>query len=234
MLRILDPLQAMANLHSAANTELQKLRGEVEQLTKSKAMLKGALQDSEDAKKTLKESYEKKLVEGKQREGKQQASLADMKSDLERVSASKTALEDEITALQKQLADANAHRKEMESKLSDTQQRLEREARQLADEKEKAGAAAAAAKADADKLRAELAAMGKAKAGLKEELSDLRKSLEGESQERGKVAEERGRLQQEVAQSQEQCQQLLATVKQWESWRGTLSQQVLQVKEAQR
>lgn len=224
----------MANLNSAAQTELQKLRGEVEQLTKAKAMLKGALQESEDAKKTLRESYEKKLVEGKQREGRQQATMTDMESELERVLGSKTALEDEIAALQKQLADANAHRKEMESKLSDTQQLLDKEALQLADEKEKGAVAAAAAKTGADKLQAELAAMGKAKAGLEEELSDLRQSLEGESHARGKVAEERTRLQQEVAESQEQYRQLLATVEQWASWRGTLSQQVLQVKEAQR
>ena len=33
----------MANLQSAATTELQKMRGEVEQLTKAKAALKAAL-----------------------------------------------------------------------------------------------------------------------------------------------------------------------------------------------
>ena len=223
----------MANLHSAANTELQKLRGEVEKLTKAKALLKGALQEAEESKAALKESYEKMLVEGKQREDRQTAKLADVTSDWEQVAASKGRLEGDVAALQQQLAEAHARGKDLESKLHDTEKLLEREGRQLADERDK-GAAAAASLEAADALQAELAAVRKAKVGLEEELAALRESLEGESGEKGKVAAERSRLQSEVAQTQEQCQALLATVNQWASWRSTLTQHVLQVKEAQR
>jgi hypothetical protein len=64
-------------------------------------------------------------------------------------------------------------------------------------------------------------------------LASVRQSLDGESEEKGKVAAERLRLQEEVTKSQEQYQQLLATVNLWAEWRGQVTQRVGAVRAAQ-
>jgi chromosome segregation ATPase len=106
----------MSNLHTAANMELQKLRSEVEELMRAKAMLKGSLADAEEAKKKLKVTYEKMVTEGKQREEQLKSELGDVKSKLAHASSSNAALQAELEAMQQQLADAHARARELEGR----------------------------------------------------------------------------------------------------------------------
>jgi len=225
--------RAMANMHEHAKTELSKMQGRVEELTRANALLKGALQDSEDTKKKLKESFEKMVVEGRQREESLKAQLADATGSLTASGASIASLQTELAAQLQELAGAHAHTKELEGKLSDTGQRLERESAQLAAEKERAAKASEQASKHAEQLKAQAAELSQSNSTLEAELKGLRQSLASEGAEKGKVSAARQALEQDLAASQQQCENLRKTIEQWATWRTDVGKQVRKLKDAQ-
>ena len=225
--------RAMDYLNLTANAELQKLRTQVEELTRAKTLLKGSLQESEEAKAKLKDSHEKMLVDAKQKEATLKAQLADAISKLAHASSSIESLQHDTASQQQQLATAHARGKELECKLQDATEQLEKETRLVSAEKERAAKDAAAAENNASKLKAQVTKLEKDKVELTQQLSALQSSLESESQSRGKVSEERGRLEQELAEARQHYQQLLATVNNWVSWRSSITSEVAKLKESQ-
>ena len=225
--------RVMADLNSTAKAELQKLRTQVEELTRAKTLLKGSLQESEEAKAKLKDSHEKMLVDAKQKEATLKAQLADAISKLAHASSSIESLQHDTASQQQQLATAHARGKELECKLQDATEQLEKETRLVSAEKERAAKDAEAAENNASKLKAQVTKLEKENVELRQQLSAMRSSLESESQDRGKVSEERGRLEQELAEARQHYQQLIATVNSWVSWRGSITSEVAKLKESQ-
>ena len=223
--------RAMANLNTAANAELQKLRKEVEELTKRNVLLKGALADAETSKKKLKESFEKIVMEGTQREQDLAAKLNDASSKCQQEEARARAREDELmTAHAAAVAQQQAALDDAQAQLKEREAAAEELSAALAQAQDAAVAAASTAAKGEAALVAEVEALKERAAVREQEVQEQRAAFERDGLAKdGECA----RLQRELDAGSQQYQSLLASVNQWVAWRVALTGQVTELKAKQ-
>ena len=223
--------RAMANLNTAANAELQKLRKEVEELTKRNVLLKGALADAETSKKKLKESFEKIVMEGTQREQDLAAKLSDASSKCQQEEARARAREDELmTAHAAAVAQQQAALDDAQAQLKEREAAAEELSAALAQAQDAAVAAASTAAKGEAALVAEVEALKERAAVREQEVQEQRAAFERDGLAKdGECA----RLQRELDAGSQQYQSLLASVNQWVAWRVALTGQVTELKAKQ-
>ena len=223
--------RAMANLNTAANAELQKLRKQVEELTKGNVLLKGALADAETSKNKLKESFEKIVTEGTQREQDLAAKLSDASSKCQQEEARARAREDELmTAHAAAVAQQQAALDDALAQVKERETAAEELSAALAQAQDAAVAAAATAAKGEAALVAEVEALTQRAAMREQEVQEQKATFE-----RDRLAKdgECARLQRELDAGSQQYQSLLASVNQWVAWRVALTAQVTELKAKQ-
>ena len=134
-----------------------------------------------------------------------------------------------VSCLEQEHATAEGKCRQLESKLLDTRELLDRETRVRGFATQNADTA----RSHADELKGQVDELTQNQMLLEQQIAKIQVLLQDEIQEKCKVAEERLRLEKEVEHAQNHQQQLLASAIRWMAWSGSIKAEMLKLQECQ-